>query len=192
MEFNMEWINYFQYNAIVTLTMFFVSLAILIINSITKGYITKKFFSTERASLLNPITYIRFFTHILGHKDWKHFSGNYMKILLLGPLMEEKYGAVLFLAMILTTALITAIVNFIDGKYRIYGASSVVYMLIVLSAFVNLTANKIPITLVLIILFYLVDEIKKLPKMDGIGHGAHLVGAICGAAFGFVYTIFQM
>ena len=179
-------IDYFQYNAYVTLTMFFVSLIILAIDKITNGKANRYVFSTERASLLNPLTYIRLFTHILGHRDWQHFSNNYLKILLLGPLIEEKYGSINFLIMILITALVTGIVNFIKGDARLKGASNIVFMLIVLSAFVNVTQNKIPLTLVLIILFYIIDEIKDIKKDDNIAHYGHITGAICGAFFGFI------
>ena len=182
----MEIINYFNYNSYVTLTMFFVSLVALAIDYITKGNAVKYVFSTERASLLNPLTYIRFFTHILGHRDWQHFSNNYLKILLLGPLIEEKYGSLNFLIMILITAFVTGIVNYIKGNSRLKGASNISFMLIVLSAFVNMTENKIPLTLVLIILFYIIDEVKNIRKKDNIAHYGHITGAICGAVFGFL------
>ena len=167
--------DYFEYNAVVTLTMFFISLVVLLLDKITKGKANRKIFSTERASLLNPLTYIRFFTHILGHSDWEHLSNNYLKILLLGPLIEEKYGSINYLIMILLTAFVVAVYNFIKGKEWLKGASCISFMLTVLSAFVNITENKIPITLVLIILFYIIDEIKKLKKDDNIAHDSHLV-----------------
>lgn len=184
MEFELK--EYFQYNAVITLTMFFISFATLVLNFLTRGWTNKHIFSTERASLLNPLTYIRIFTHVLGHADWDHFSSNYLKILLLGPLIEEKYGSINFLIMILITALATGIANYIKGGTRLLGASDVGFMLIVLSAFVNMTQNKIPITLVLIILFYIVEEIRDLRKKDGIAHYGHLIGAICGGIFGFI------
>ena len=106
--------------------------------------------------------------------------------MLLGPLIEEKYGSINLLIMILIAAFIIALVNFIRGKARILGASGIAFMLIVLSAFVNVTERKIPITLILIILFYIIDEIKNLRKKDGVGHDAHLIGGICGAVFGFM------
>ena len=165
--------DYFQYNAVVTLTMFFISLGVLLLDKITKGKASRKIFSTERASLLNPLTYIRFFTHILGHSDWEHLSNNYLKILLLGPLIEEKYGSINFLIMILITAFVVAIANFIKGHVWLKGASCISFMLTVLSAFVNITENKIPITLILIILFYIIDEIKKLKRDDNIAHDSH-------------------
>ena len=55
------------------------------------------------------------------------------------------------------------------------GASCISFMLTVLSAFVNITENKIPITLVLIIMFYIIDEIKDLRKKDNIAHDSHII-----------------
>jgi len=181
-------IDYIEYNSVVTLTMFFISLFTLGLNYITKGKSNQYLFSTKRTSLLNPMTYIRFFTHILGHSNWKHFSNNYLKILLLGPLIEEKYGSIDFLIMILITALVTGIVNFIKGNTRLKGASNISFMLTVLSTFVNIAERQIPLTLILIILFYIIDEIKDLNKDDNIAHYGHLTGAICGGVFGFIYA----
>lgn len=180
-------IDYFQYNAYVTLSYFFICFVTLVLDKITVGKANKYIFSTERASLLNPLTYIRFFTHIIGHSDWNHFSNNFLKILLLGPLIEEKYGSINLLLMILVTALITGIINFIKGNARIKGASGIAFMLIVLSSFVNVAEQKIPLTLILIILFYIIDEIIKIKNKDNIAHDAHIVGAICGVVFGFLF-----
>ena len=146
----MELINYFGFNAKVTLSLFFICLITLGLNYITNGKANKYLFSTKRDSLLNISTYIRFFTHILGHENWSHFANNYMKILLLGPMLEEKYGSINFLIMILITAFITGIINHIIGKSRIYGSSGISFMLIVLSSFVNIVDDKIPLTFVLI------------------------------------------
>ena len=177
-------IKYFEYNAPVTLSLFLISLVVLILSGLTRGK-SNYLFSSERASLLNPLTWVRFFTNILGHRDYYHFSNNYLKILLLGPMIEEKYGSINLLIMILVTAFVTAIINYIIGKYRILGASNIVFMLIALSAFVNMS-DKIPLTLVCIILFYFIDELRQLFNKDGVAHYGHLTGALCGIAFGFI------
>ena len=88
--------------------------------------------------------------------------------------------------MILITAFVVGVVNFIKGKTWLKGASSISFMLIVLSAFVNMTDKKIPLTLILIILFYIIEEIRDLRKNDDIAHDSHLVGGICGGVFGFI------
>ena len=118
-----NFIDYFQYNAYVTLTFFFICLIVWALDKLTRGTLTKNIFSTEKSSLLNPLTYIRFFTHIFGHKDWQHLSNNFLKILLLGPLIEEKYGSINFLIMILITAFVTGVANYFKGNVRMKGAS---------------------------------------------------------------------
>ena len=60
-------------------------------------------------------------------------------------------------------------------------------MFIVMSSFVNLQAGKIPITLVLIFIFYIVNEILDgMFKDDNVSHLGHLLGAAMGVIFGFM------
>lgn len=185
----MELINiYFGYNSILILTFFFASFLALILNYITLGKSNDILFSTYRSSLYNPLTYLRMFTHILGHSDWKHFSNNFLYILLIGPMIEEKYGTNNLFIMILLTAGVTALINSAIGKKKILGASGIVFMLIIISSFVNIESKKIPITLVLIFIFYIVNEILDgIFKKDKISQMGHIIGAMCGVVFGFLY-----
>ena len=184
----MELISYLQYNSVLILTFFFISFIALILKYITMGASNKILFSSYRSSLVNPLTYIRLFTHIFGHSDWKHFSGNFLYILLIGPMIEEKYGTINLLIMILITAGITGIINHIIGRKRILGASGIVFMLIMMSSFVNIETGKVPITLILMFICYIVDEIiDAIFKKDDVSHSGHIIGAICGTIFGFLY-----
>ena len=185
----MELINtYFGYNSVLILSFFFISFIVLILKYITLGKSNDILFSSYKSSLLNPLTYIRIFTHALGHYDWKHFSNNFLYILLIGPMIEEKYGTLNLLRMMIITAGATGIINYILGKKKILGASGIVFMMIVLSSFVNIQTGKIPITLILIFIFYIVNEILDgLFKKDNISHLGHILGAICGGIFGFIY-----
>ena len=79
----MEIINYLQYNSVLILSYFFVCLGAYILNLISSGKINDVLFSSYRSSLLNPLTYIRLFTHAIGHENWKHFSSNFLYILLI-------------------------------------------------------------------------------------------------------------
>lgn len=178
--------EYLQYNAPVVLTFFFISFFVLILNWITKGKSNKVLFSTYRSSILNPLTYIRLFTHCLGHINWTHFMNNFLYILLIGPMLEEKYGSIDLLIMILITAGVTGLINSMIGKYQLLGASGMVYMFIILSSLVNIQSGKIPITLILIFIFYIANEIiAGLFKKDNVSHLGHLIGAICGCIYGF-------
>lgn len=178
----------FQYNSLVVLTFFFISLFALILNQITKGKSNKQIFSCYRSSILNPLTYIRLLTHIFGHEGWNHFKNNFLIILLIGPSLEEKYGSINLIIMIMITAIITGILHNIFKNTRLLGASGIAFMLVLLSSFVNIEEGNIPLTLVLICLFYVIDEIKDgLFKKDHISHLGHLTGAICGICFGFYF-----
>ena len=178
--------EYIHYNAPVVLSFFFLSLIVLFLNWLTKGKSNKLLFSNYRSSLFNLLTYPRIFTHILGHSNWRHFRNNFLTILIIGPMIEEKYGSLNLLIMILITAGVTGILNMIIGKYRILGASGIVFMLIILSSFVNFQEGTIPVTLILVCIFYIIDEVMAgLFKKDNISHFGHLLGAICGCVYGF-------
>lgn len=197
LDFQIHNIN-FDYNSLVILSYFLLSLLAWILNILTKGKTNKLFFSNYRSSPLNPLTYIRLFTHSIGHKDIDHLISNFLYILLIGPMIEEKYGSWNLLMMLLITSLIISIFNITFHNYQILGASGNVYMLIVLSSFSNIQEGKIPLTLILIFIFYIISEIRKnrIEKNSKIYHGGHLIGALCGLIFGFLFlyypTIFKL
>lgn len=184
---NMNNINkYFSYNSKVILSFFFICLVLLIIDYITAHKLSR-FLSLKRGSIINPMTYIRMITNSFVSKDWNHFHSNFIYILLLGPMLEEKYGSIAILKMMLITSLVSSLIVLLFSNKGALGASDITFMMIVLSSVVNIQGGKIPITLVLIILFYVADEVVKqiLHLNDNISHLAHLAGAVCGFIFGF-------
>ena len=183
----------FDYNSPVIISYLVISLIACFLGYITKGKTNKLLFCNYRSSPLNPLTYIRLFSHCIGHKDWDHFISNFLYILLIGPMIEEKYGNINLIFMFLITSLIISLFNIIFHNYCITGASGNVYMLIVLSSFSNITEGKIPITLILILIFYITSEIRKsiLEGNKKIYHDGHLLGAICGIIFGFYFLYFK-
>ena len=187
-NFQIKNIN-FDYNSIVIITYFLLSLLAWLLNCLSKGKTNKLFFSNYRSSPWNPLTYIRLFTHSIGHKDIDHLISNFLYILLIGPMIEEKYGSINLLIMLLITSLVISLINIIFHNYQITGASGNVYMLIVLSSFSNITEGRIPLTLILILIFYVISEIRKRRKEGNtkIYHDGHLIGALCGLIFGFLF-----
>lgn len=135
-----------SFNSPVILAFTIACFIVLLVDKITGGVSTNALFSVYRSSLLSPLTYFRFFGHVLGHAGWEHFIGNIMLILVVGPLLEEKYGSANILFVILATALVTGIVNFIFFPYtQLLGASGVVFALILLSSFAGFEEGKIPV-----------------------------------------------
>ena len=183
----------FDYNSKVILTYLFICLGAWFLNIITRGTSNKKLFESYRSNPLNPMTYIRMFTHCIGHKDLDHLIGNFLYILLVGPMIEEKYGSINLIIMFALTSLVIALFNIIFTNNRILGASGNVYMLIVLSSFTNIQEGKIPLTVILICIFYVLGEIKRsiTEHNSKVYHDGHLIGALCGIAFGIYFLYFN-
>jgi GlpG protein len=130
--------------------------------------------------------YVGLFTHILGHESWQHLIGNFMLILLLGPILEERHGSPQLLAMILITALITGLANLLFSDGLLLGASGIVFMMILLASMANVRGGEIPLTFIAVATIYMGGEIVRAFREDHISQMAHLVGGIAGAAFGFI------
>ena len=176
-----------RFNAPVVLLFALLSLLVLLLDGWTGGVSTTRFFCVYRSSLADPLTYVRFFGHVLGHSGYSHYMNNMLLLLLVGPGLEEKYGSRNLLMTILVTALVTGLVQFIffPGT-ALLGASGVVFMMIVLSSFTAMRRGEIPVTLILVVIFYLGGEIMDgLFKQDSISQITHIVGGLCGLVFGF-------
>jgi len=176
------------YNSPVTLTFAALSLVSLILGYITKGWTTEHLFMVYRSSLLNPLTYLRLFTHVLGHADLNHYVSNFTLILLLGPLIEEKHGSGNLFVMIVLTALITGILQMLLFPHvALCGASGIVFMLIMLSSFASAKSDEgIPLTLILVGVLYVGSEIiTGLSVRDNISQFGHVIGGVCGGSFGY-------
>lgn len=178
-----------SYNSPVILTFAAISLVSLILGYLSGGMITQKLFMVYRSSPLNPLTYLRLFTHIVGHADLAHFTGNFTLILILGPLTEEKYGSRNLLIMMLITAVVTGLFNILlFPSTALCGASGVVFMLIILSSFSSVKNDGgIPLTLILVAIIYIGNEIiTGITQNDNISQLTHIIGGICGGSFGFI------
>jgi rhomboid protease GluP len=132
-------------------------------------------------------SWFRLLSHVLGHKDLPHLVSNFSVILLIGPILEEKYGSRMLLVMILVTTLVTGVLNTFLFSTGLMGASGVVFMMILLGSFANHKPGEIPLTLLLVIGIYLAGEVRPIlqGKEDGVSHFAHILGGLCGTVFGF-------
>ncbi len=130
--------------------------------------------------------YPRLFTHVFQHGSWSHFMGNFMIILFVGPLLEEKYGSWLLFEMMAVTAVVTALVNAAVFHTSLIGASGLGFMMIRLSSFANFKARQIPLTFILVAVLYIGFEVAAILKVDQILQFSHLAGGFFGAAFGFL------
>ena len=178
-----------KYNAPVTLTFALICLAALVLGYATKNSVTRQFFAVYR-SRVSLAWFVRLIGHSLGHVDFDHFFGNMTLFLLLGPILEEKYGSKDLIEMIVICSVVESAVQMIFVPHTaLLGASGIVFMMIILASAVNIKEGGIPLTMILVIMIYLGKEIwAQFTTHDNISHLTHIVGGVCGAFFGFAYA----
>ncbi|WNJ19949.1 rhomboid family intramembrane serine protease [Pontibacter sp. G13] len=175
-----------QYNAPVVLTFTLICSAVLLLDPITGDNLIKDFFTVyPEFNLAKPAWYLRLFTHVIGHGNWEHLVGNFTFILLLGPILEEKYGSRDLLLMIVVTSFVTGILQVLVFDQALLGASGIVFMMILLSSITNFQGG-IPITFVLVVILFLGKEVVNSFGTDNVSQFAHIIGGILGGIFGFV------
>lgn len=157
------------------------------LNKLTGGTANYMLFSVYRESMLNPLFYLRLLTHVFGHADWAHFSGNMLYILLLGPLLEDKYGSWNVGVIIFLTALATGIFHVMFFPAGLLGASGVVFAFIILSSITGMKDRKIPITFVILVIIFLGGQvIDGMFVRNNISNMTHIIGGIIGGGCGYM------
>lgn len=176
-----------QYNSPVILTYVLICCGVLVLDQLTHGSSTRLCFCVYRSSLGDPLTYIRLFGHVLGHSGWQHFFNNVLYLLIVGPAVEEKYGSRNLLTAMAVTALVSGALHCILApNSALLGASGIVFMLIFLASLSGMKQGRIPLTLILVAVFYLGQEVyDAIFLKDGISHLTHIVGGVCGTVLGF-------
>lgn len=174
-----------DYNSPVVLSFAFISFVVLILGMITGGLTTNLLFCVYRSSLLDILAYPRLFLHVLGHANLEHYVNNMMMLLLVGPMLEEKYGSKNLLVMMAITAFVTGLINTIFFPTALLGASGIVFMMIILSSVTSVKEDKIPLTLIVVVILYMGGQIADgLFVKDSISQLTHIIGGICGGIFG--------
>ncbi len=159
-----------------------------LISMLTGGKSDSALFSVYRSSMADPLTYLRCVCHVFGHAGWEHLIGNIMYILILGPMIEEKYGTRNTALIILATAVVTGAVNMIFFPWvALRGASGVVFAFILIASITTVREeNAIPVTFVLVAVLYIGQQIwQGLFVKDNVSQMAHIVGGMVGSALGF-------
>jgi hypothetical protein len=86
--------------------------------------------------------------------------------------------------MIVVTGLVSGLVDLALGD-RTLGASGIVFMMILLASTANIRAGTIPLTFIAVAVIYIGGEIVRAFNDDNVSQLGHILGGLCGAAFGF-------
>lgn len=183
-----------SFNAPAVLTFVIACVLVQLISLLTGGGSNRLLFSVYRASLLDPLTYLRLFGHVFGHGGWEHLLNNMMFLLILGPMIEEKYGTSNVIAIMVITAFVTGVIAmiFLPGT-ALLGASGIVFAFILLSSITSFEEGAIPLTFILVAVLYIGREIwSGVTAQDNISQLAHIAGGVVGSTLGFLMNRWHM
>jgi membrane associated rhomboid family serine protease len=172
------------YNAPVILTFALISVVVQLLPTSVEEH----WFITYPSFKYGAHAWVGLVTHIFGHANWQHLMANFMLILLIGPILEERHGSISLAIMIGVTALVEGLANMALTNNPMLGASGTAFMMIILASTANIRAGEIPLTFLAVAAIYLGGELYAMAedKADHISHLTHLVGGLAGALFGFI------
>lgn len=136
-----------------------------------------------------PSSY-QYVTSMFCHGGWMHLSGNMFFLYLFGKLIEEQEGTVALVLSYLVCGLGANLLSvlFLSGGVAL-GASGAVFGLFVVSVLIKLKWSARSLIEALILGQFVVAQIfaeaKSLGANDGVGHLAHVGGALTGVALVF-------
>ncbi len=182
-----------DYNAPVVLTFSLICTAVYILSYIFGGDVADNPDGIIGSLFVLPgnwywndwLNYFRLFSYTMGHANTDHIVGNMSIFLLIAPIMEEKYGSRNILIMMVVTSLVTAFFQILLFSSGLLGASGLVFMFIVLVSFADAKDGTIPLTFILVVIFFVGKEIWGAMQHDNVSQYAHIAGGILGGIFGF-------
>jgi len=174
-----------RYNSPVVLTYALICTIIYFVNQSMLGALSPFVSLGSNFDAGNSLHYFNLVSYIVGHASLEHLMGNMTFILLLGPIIEEKYGSVNLFIMIILTAIVTAFLNISLFSTGLWGASGIVFMFIMLVSFTNVKEGQIPLTFILVAMMFIGKEIIQSMESDGVSQFAHILGGVVGSFFGF-------
>lgn len=179
-----------SFNAPVTLCFVVICAIVTFAGTMTNNQVTTAFFATYLTSFLDPMFYLRLITHVFGHGGWDHFAGNMVYILLLGPLLEEKYGGKTLVLVIVLTGVVTGLLNaLLFPGTALLGASGVVFAFILMSSVTNAREGDIPLTFILVFIVFIGQQVYMgIAVQDNISNMAHIIGGLIGGVLGFALS----
>ena len=180
-----------RFNAPVTFSLALMAAAVMLVDRYLAAGLISSIFTAPGSNFdsTNPTHYIGLLTYVFGHESWTHLWNNFLIIILLGPILEEKHDPKAFGIMILVATLITGIFNILLKQPPLVGSSAIAFMMIMLVSFARSKPGDIPVSFILVFILYLLSELTKATAGTGSSSSiAHIVGGVCGVIFGFMKT----
>ncbi|WP_318689970.1 O-antigen polysaccharide polymerase Wzy [Treponema sp.] len=142
----------------------------------------------------SPADFTGLFFFIFGNSGWEMLFSNLIVILLLGQILEERYGSVMLGLMMFISTLISGVLTACISTVPLTGAGCIIFMMAVLVSLTELTKKRIPLSCLLVFVLFLSFEIFRNTKgaegtdimQKTCGVLIEMIGGICGSIFGFL------
>lgn len=144
----------------------------------------------------SPSDFAGLFLFVFGNSGWEMFFSNLVIILLLGQILEERYGSVMLALMMFISTLVTGVLTACISTVPMSGAGCIVLMMTVLVSLTELTKKRIPLSCLLVFVLFLAFEFYRSAAGTGgaaglqkiVGVLVEAIGGICGSIFGFLVS----
>lgn len=148
------------YDAPVTLSFIFVTAIIFLLDQfVFKGNISRKALicmGTSRGNIFNytdPLSYVRIFAHVFHANTWINMISNATFLLLLGPVLEERYGSlVIGLTIFLSTLVSGVLATF--SPTPVSGPAGIIFLFILLSTISSFEKRNLSLSSILLFILY--------------------------------------
>jgi len=205
MQKKFKFLDYFTFTSYTTMTLIILSITIHALDYFAPFlHLTDDYFTTHTKVEVKQWHFLelfQMFSYILGHSSWDHLLGNTSQILILGNIIEEKFGSIKLAKMILITALTGSCATFLVNAFNVHlrglnygytvrGASGIVYSFWVLASVVGNKSGKIPLELLIVLSIILTSSVFNFywyPSTN-ISHMGHVIGGITGGVLGLIYA----
>lgn len=189
----------FIFDSPVVLVFSVVSAVIFISDLILKLNLSEKIFECPGAKSVpafdfkSALSYVKLVIYPFGGENSTSFFLNIGFILLLGPVLEERYGSIMLALMIFITSLVGGVLTACVSTFGIYGCGGIVFMMIILSVLSVFIKKQLPVSWIFIFALYLALSLFSGKKISGfmpfmqnnVPVFIQLASGICGSLFGF-------
>lgn len=124
--------------------------------------------------------------HVFSYFDFNVLLCDLIFLLILGPVMEERYGSVIIGIMIFVSSLFSGVLNACFCNFPVSGGACVVFMLIILDALMNISKKKICASSILLLIIFIVRQCLVKGENGALDVIIVLAGGLCGSLFAFI------
>lgn len=182
------------YDAPVTVTFALIVIFVFLVDgAIFKGNLSAKYLLAPTAanganpfSFKIPLSYIQVLFHVVASVEQTALLSNVIIILLLGPILEEKYGSVIIGLMMVLSALLSGVLNASFCLVGSSGADSIVFMFVLLNSYLSVSKKKIPLSAVIVLILFISGEFFAKNPNGFIGILVNIAGGLCGSLLAFL------